>query len=231
MALGNNSGNSPKIYLSVGFGKLRQKQLENKQKVDKDTPGAIKRLTQQGAETWALEYDFVEGLIENIFFKEDTEYGNSFEVVVRDAADLYQISFTEESRYCIEFLKRLPNINLTKSVKLMVYDFVNKEGKRNSGVSIEQEGLPGDTIKVQSFYSRQKEDKTYENINGFPVPKKDINWKDKDDVKIYFIDVKKFLRSEFNRLFEDKFKSTTHMPDKVQEMTESENNGSDDLPF
>jgi hypothetical protein len=222
MALGNNSGNSPRVFLSVGFGKLRQKQLENKTKVDATTPNAVKRVTQSGGDSWALEYDFISGIIENIFFKEDHEYGDSFEVTIRDAADLYQISFPEDSRYCMEFLTKLPKLDLNKDVKIQVYDFTTKEGKRKSGVSVSQ----GDE-KIQSYYTNKIGENSYEAINGFPVAPVDMNWKDKDDTKIYFISVKKFLRSEFKRLFPNGFSKQPVSSAPVVE-TEAE---PDDLPF
>jgi hypothetical protein len=36
-------------------------------------------------------------------------------------------------------------------------------------------------------------------LNGYPEPPKGINWKDKDDVKTYFISVKKFFREEIKK--------------------------------
>jgi hypothetical protein len=234
MALGSNTGTA-KTYLSVGFGKIRQKQTENKQKVDANTPNAVKRETQSGAESWALEHDFVSGKIEKIFFKEDKEYGNSFEVVISDAVDIYQLSFTEESRFWFDFAKKLPNIDLSKEVKITAYDFEDKESKkRRAGISIEQSG-----VKINSFYDEKDGDK-YKLLHGFPNAPTDMNWKDKDEVKVYFISVKKFLRSEFTRLFAEKWNETGRTPMEERDALESiitpnKNGGAslpeDDLPF
>jgi hypothetical protein len=201
MALGSNSTIS-KIFLTVGFGKIRQKSLENKQKVDKDTPGSVKRQTQSGTDSWALEHDYIIGKIENIFYKEDVQYGNSFEIVISDVADTYQLSLSETSRYCVAFLKKLPNIDLTNNVKLIAYDFTDKEGKRKSGLSIEQEGQ-----KIGSYYERKQEDGKWKLLYKFPDPK-GIDFHDKDEAKIYFIRVKKFLKSQFDELFKDTFGKT-----------------------
>lgn len=221
MALGSNTG-SPKIYLSVGFGKIRQKSLENKQKVDSNTPGAVKRETQSGAESWALEHDYITGKIENIFYKEDAQYGNSFEVVISDGIDKYQLSFTEDSRFWFDFMKKLPNIDLSQNVKITAYDFVNKEGKKVAGISVEQNGT-----KILSFYEKKNGEK-WELLHGFPTSD-GINFKDKDELKIYFIKVKKFLREEFSRLFSDKFKKTENAHPATEENISSE--PTDDLPF
>jgi len=222
MALGSNTG-SPKIYLTVGFGKIRQKTLENKQKVNKDTPGAAMRKLANDAESWALEHDFISGIIENIFYKEDKQYGNSFEVVIRDVTDLYQLSFSEDSRFCADFLKKLPNVNLSDQLKITAYDFVNQESKHVAGISIEQSGN-----KITSFYDKKHEDKekvTWELLHGFPKSE-GVDFKDKDETKIYFIQVKKFLRSEFSRLFSDKF----NKPEPKQEVHEDLEENSDDIP-
>jgi hypothetical protein len=197
MALGSHSG-SPKIFLQVSFGKIRQKSLENKQKVDASTPGAVRRETQSGSESWALEHDFLSGIIENIFYKEDAQYGNSFEVVISDVVDQYQLSFTEDSRYWFDFMKKLPNVDLKSVVKISAYDFVNKENKRVAGCGVEQNNQ-----KVASYYEVKDKDGKWTLLHGFPVSD-GVVFKDKDEIKMYFIKVKKFLRNQFNDLIQPK---------------------------
>jgi len=193
MGLGSNN-QTQKTFLTVGFGKIRQKTLENKQKVDANTPGAIKRLTQSGAESWALEHDFIEGVIESIFYKEDAEFGNAFEVTISDFGEKYQLSFSEESRFWIDFMKKLPNIDLSTKVKITAYDFTDKENKHKAGISILQ-----NNIKITSFYEQKIDDGNWEFLHNYPTSK-GVDFKDKDEIKMYFIKVKKFLRSEFYRL-------------------------------
>jgi hypothetical protein len=222
MATGSNSGTA-RIFLTVGFGKIRQKSLENKQRVDANTPNAVMRELANGGQSWALEHDYVSGVIENIFYKEDKQYGNSFEVVMRDGVELYQISFSEESRFCADFLKKLPNVNLSNELKITAYDFTNQEGKHVAGVSLEQDGT-----KITSFYDKKHEKDgkvTWELLHGFPKSE-GVDFKDKDETKIYFIQVKKFLRSEFSRLFSDKF----NKPEPKQEVHEDLEENSADIP-
>jgi len=189
--LGANNHES-RIYLSVGFGKLRQKSV-GRERVTSATPNAVKRLTQQNAETWALEYDYVEGVIENIFFKPDEQYGHSFEVVIVDVLDSYQVSFTEDSRTWFDLAKKLPNIVLTDRVKITPYDFDDKQtGKKRSGVSVVQFGE-----KVVSAYEVKNAGGQWACLHGFPEST-DVDWKDKDDIKLYMIKVKKFIRSEMS---------------------------------
>lgn len=222
MALGT-SNQSDRTYLSVGFGKIRQKNQSNGEKVTKDTPNAVKRTTQSGNESWAIEYDFCEGKIENIFYRQDENYGNSFEVVLSDVADEYQLSFKEDSRFWTDLMKKLPNIDLSERVKLFAYDFESK-GKRYVGMSVEQNGQ-----KIQSFYSKKVGD-SWKEANGFPSAD-GVDWKDKDELNIYLIKVRKFLRNEFKTRIEPKFekvkeatKSTYELPGDIEELAQ-------DLPF
>jgi len=226
MALGSNSG-SPRIFLTVGFGRIRQKSLENKQKVDASTPGAVKRLKQDNTETWAIEHDFVSGIIQSIFYKEDAKYGNSFEVTLQDVADVYQVSFPEDSRFWFDFSKKLTNIDLKQEVKITAYDFVDKENKRRAGVSVEQNGN-----KLRSFYDQMNPDKSWTLLYGFPSGD-GVDFKDKDEIKMYFIKVKKFLRGEFNAKFKDKFDNKPHVAEDNSSAppTDFVPPTDDDLPF
>jgi hypothetical protein len=225
MGLGSNSG-SPRIFLSVGFGKIRQKSLENKEKVTSTTPNAVKRLKQDNTETWAIEHDYISGKIENIFFKEDEKYGNSFEVVLLDGIDKYQISFSEDNRFWFDFMKKLPNVLMNDAVKITAYDFVDKKtGKRKAGISLEQNGN-----KITSFYDKKKDETTWELLHGFP--KSDgIDWKDKDELKIYFIRVKKFLHNEFNTRIAPLFELVSEKHNIEVEDNSNDVGPVDDLPF
>ena len=222
MALGKHGGDQ-KTFLTVGFGKLRQKSLGNKQKVDETTPGAVRRETKDGSPVWALEFDYVTGIIENIFYKEDQEYGNTFEVLVSDVADNYQISFKEDSQFWTDFMKKLPHLDLKKEVKITPYDFTDKEGKTRKGTSVEQDGE-----KVLSYYEVKGSDGKWQLLHGCPSAD-GVNFKDKDDAKVYFIKVKKFLRKEFKDNFEPIFKDKGKVVDHAPETPSSDD--PDDLPF
>lgn len=232
MGVGSNSNGAAKVFLSVGFGKIRQKSVNGK-KVDENTPGAICRETQSHAMSWAIEYDFIEGIIEKIFFKEDPQYGDSFEVVIRDVVDLYQVSFPEDSRYWGDLMKKLPNINLNQEVKLTSYDFEDKEShKRISGLSVEQNGE-----KIQSYYSIKKQDGTYDIVNGFPSSA-GVDFKnDKAERNIYFIRVKAFLHREFDSLIAPQFKGSSDTDGGDSTSNDFTGSGvgnqdvTDDLPF
>lgn len=217
MALGSHQ-NTDKIFLSVGFGKLRQKSLANREKVTADTPNAVKRETQSGKDSWALEYDFIEGLITFIYFKEDKEYGDSYEVTIQDGLDHYQISFKSDSRFWYDFAKKLPNIDLSEPVKITCYDFEDKvSGKRKAGVSILQ-----NKEKVLSFYDKKDGDK-WVLLHGFPDGSA-VDWNNKKKSKIFLMEVEEFLHDEFDKRIAPQF-----------DMSETHNNtvanmSADDIP-
>lgn len=220
----NNSGEA--IYLSVAYGRLRMKTLSNGTKVTAETENAVSRKNSKGEDSWAIEYDFVKGDIEKVFRKEGGDYDDRFEIVITDGADRYRVSLSEGSRFCNDFLKKLPNIDFNKSVILTPYDFESKtDGKRRVGISIEQEGN-----KIKSYYSAEKNGK-WELLYGYPSGD-GVDWGDKDEIKMYGIKVKKFLREEF----EKRMKDIPEKPKQEIKGTEKTNDDildeePDDLPF
>jgi hypothetical protein len=243
MAKGSNNSTNPKSYMKVAFGRFRQKQTEDGKKVDENTPGAIKREDQQGKPTWAIEFGWLSGKIENIYYKEGGEFEgkkmkNTFEVIIVDAMDKDQVSFAEDSREWFAFAKVLPNIMLDKEVKIKVYDYIAKDKSHKKGLVVEQNDNPNTTKResknydsvfvVNSFYEKWNEDKTVTYLHGFPSGK-DVNWKDEDERTIYLMQVKKFLKSEFNRLFPENF-NQQHSDIDITE-TPTTPGQDDDLPF
>jgi hypothetical protein len=223
MARGSHT-ETGRTFLSVAFGKIRQKHTDTGQRVDENTPLAVRRETQAGKESWALEFDFVSGIIQKIFYKESQEYENTFEVVIADGPENLQLSFTEDSRFWFDFMKKLPNIDLSKEVKITAYDFVDKDKKRRVGISIEQGGT-----KIGSYYEKKGEDGKWTLLHGFPAAD-GVDFKDKDETKIYFIKVKKFLKNQFTEIFGDKWgKSETAAETKTDEVSADE--PPSDLPF
>ena len=216
-----------KIFLSVGFGKIRQKTLENGTKVNAETPNAKLRKTQSGLEVWALEYDNITGVIENIFYKEDANYGNSFEVSIRSGLDLYQLSFSDDSRFWFDLASRLPNVDFKQDVKIHTFDFVSKDGKRVVGLRVKQ-----NEQDVSNFYTKKENDK-WVSIQGYPNSA-DVDWTDKDDIKLYTIKLKKYFKFEFNNRIFPKFSEHTEVPEHEINNTplpDAYYNEQPDLPF
>jgi len=227
MALGSNSsGDSNRIFLNVGFGKIRQKSI-GREKVTAETPNAVCRKTQAGADSWGLEHDFLIGRITNIFYKEDKDYGNSFEVIIQDGADSYQLSFKDDNRNWFDFAKKLPNMNFNEVYKFSPYDFTDKDsGKRRAGFSIKQ-----NSESVPSAYDRKDAGGKWTLLLGYP-PSEGMDWKDKDEVKMYTIAVKKFFKNEFETKWKNAFAEVS-APTGLPEATQNDIpvTSSDDVPF
>lgn len=166
-----------KTYLTIGFGKLRQKT-----KVMAE--GVTERKTQDGEPTLAYEFDSIDGIITNIYYKESKDYGNSFEVQIEDDK-IYVLSFKEDSRYCHNLLVKLPKIDFDKKVRIMPYDFMDKQGKPRRGITIWQ-----DDVKLDNTFFQKKDGEEWKYYHGYPVPGPDMNDK---KLKIYFINVQDFL--------------------------------------
>lgn len=196
-----------RVFLSISFGKVRQKRLENGNSVDEHTPGAVKRLTQSGKPSWAVEYRAISGMITGVYYKTNDNYKNSYEVLVKDGPDLFQVSFKEGTVFLRDFMEKFPNIDLKSEVQISPYDF-EKDGKRRVGVSIKQ-----DNDSIRSFYKEYNEDKnTITSINGFPSSD-GVDFKVESQRKIFNIKVDDFLKNEFLALITSKFKNS-QVPDE-----------------
>ena len=166
-----------RIYLTVAYGKLRLK-------CDQKDEKAVWR-EYEGKGSWAKEFSWIEGKITKIFYKESADYGNSYEVNIWDGVDRYNISFKENSRYCHDFLVKLPNIKLDQTVKITPYSMM-VEDKEKRGTSIQQNG-----VKIQNFFAAKVDDKWIYNHN-FPEPSSDkLNEK---QWKKYLLDMQIFLQ-------------------------------------
>lgn len=183
MPVGNNQ--ERRRYLHIAYGKLREKAVEN-------ASGAVARINSQNKTMWEYVFDYIEGKIVGIFYKEDQKFGNSFEVVFSDNVEKFQVSFKEGDNFYNDFFSKLPNVDLNKWVKLVPYDFEDKNtGKQKRGLVIWQ----GDAKIDSKFVSYDKETKKFTYLDGFPKPEDKM---DKEDWKIYFIKVVKFLRTYTN---------------------------------
>jgi hypothetical protein len=133
-----------------------------------------------------LVYGGVKGLITGITFK-DGEYGMSIQISLGDKGI---ISLSTTSSFGEDFMKKLPNIDIEKPVRLVPYAF-SADDKNKKGITVYQ----GESLneKVGSYYWDIEKNET---TNGIPKPVGDTAKFDKEDWKIYFLTVRKFLVTE-----------------------------------
>jgi len=185
----NNSEN--KIYLSVTFGKLRQKTLSNGKKVDENTPNATLRETKSGEKSWAIEFDSVKGMIEGINLKTHEEYGESMELLIREESSLCSLTFKSLSFQ--QIMNYLPNIKFDKIVEINTFSYINKNGRITTGLNLLQEKHEntkeiifenGEKINTIIPYYKKWEDNKWHYMNGCPSAE-DVNFMNKKEMNIY----------------------------------------------
>jgi len=185
----NENKNKTYAYvLSDGLIRVKSEEgVEKAIKRDYETP------TGDKGTKWELVYAKLEGFINRIGFK-DNEFGKFLEVDFRNSAieldpdeKISCLSLDVTNSFAQDLMKKLPNVNLEGFVSLVPYSLESKKtGKTLKGITVYQ-----DNKKIEGFFY-DKIEKV--NINGFPeVDQEKAKTYDKDDWKIYFLSVKKFL--------------------------------------
>lgn len=143
MARGTKNTESGAVFLRLADGKVVET-------VEANTPGAESRTTKpsdehpEGRTVWERKDDYVEGMITSIYRKEREYKGEvmkSLIVRLSDVGENYNVEIREGSRYWSCFMLRLPNIKLGEPVRIVPYDFTDKEGKRIIGLNVLQSGV------------------------------------------------------------------------------------------
>lgn len=128
MALGNSSS---AIFLNIANGKIvRQFKLP--------TGKSEVRTTKTGKIVHEEMYDYVDGKIIDISTKEN-EYGKFWMVTLDDNGEKYTIQFNYSGGTASAFLKTLPNVDLSKKIKLIPKQTTEGD-KTKSTLFINQDG-------------------------------------------------------------------------------------------
>lgn len=180
----NQSG----LYYTIIDGTFRRR-------VPDGTPGAVRREyeTKDGTkgEKYEMVIDALEGTIQEMLIH-DGEYGRTLNIKLDPNQDGVNpmLQFNVESTYGEDVLKKLPNVDFTQPVKFRPYSFTDQTtGKEVRGVEVKQ----GETKHKNFFYDFEEK----KAINGIPEPEGDTKNFTKDDWKIHFLSVRKFLLNYF----------------------------------
>lgn len=155
--------------------------------VPQGTEGAVLREYEtssgQKGEKWELVYTKLDNAkITNVYFKEG-DYGEQVYITFEDEdGQMVTLAQGVASNFGEDILKRLPKINFSEKVSISPYSFEDN-GKQVRGVSFYQHGA-----KVHNFF--------WDPTNSVPLhgfPKMEEVSPSKDDWKIHFINVRKFL--------------------------------------
>lgn len=175
--------NTNTLYLSIiGWNMV--------QKVEEGTLGAKRRDYETSDWNTGTKYEIhhknLVGKVVGLEFV-DGSFGEQFVLTLANWEDRAKIHLNSDSKYFTAFAKKLPNLKLEENVTLNSFDFTTNDGKRITGMDIKQGGE-----KVADYYWDGKKA-----LNGIPeVSKTDAKGYDKDDWKMHFMKVKKFLKKE-----------------------------------
>lgn len=173
--------------------------------VSEDTEGAVKREyeTSDGktGEKWEHVYTELSGMITKIDFREG-DYGINLTVVVGDEDEEEKpvtLALSTESSFGEDLMKKLPNVDLKKPVKLEPFSFENDKNKKVRGVTVTQEGKKGEKEKILNFF--WDADKKVP-ANGYPKPPvakgKPLT---KSQWRKYFSEAREFLIEDLTERF------------------------------
>lgn len=164
------------------------------QNVEEGTEGGKWRTykTSDGTEGKKFEkvYSDIIGKITKIGFQEG-KFGVQLQLTIDEGDDVVStLCMSTSSNYGEDCMKRLPNLDLEKTVKIVPFSFKDDKGKAKKGVTIFQKNDKGETIKLSNyFYDAEKKI----NINGYPIPKETKKPRTSDQWKLYYGQAREFL--------------------------------------
>ena len=123
--------NTSAIYLAVADGKIVRRTKE-------PTATSKERITKTGKVVHEEHYDYVMGLIVDIATREN-EFGKFWNVVLLDGDEKYTLQFQYSGGNASSFLRALPNVDLSKPVKMIPRVQIDKDKKRSSIVMVQGE--------------------------------------------------------------------------------------------
>lgn len=138
MALENREGGQ---YITILGGKFCQR-------VPEGTPGSFMRVNKQNKTVHEKFYNIFTGKLVGIR-TQDGAYGKSWVFDFKDKEEVYHLQLSYSNSFAVAFLKMLPNIDLTKEMKVSP-STKEVEGKNKSSLFINQEG-----ISLKHAYTRE----------------------------------------------------------------------------
>lgn len=124
------------------------------QRVPENTVGAVQRTNKLGKVVWEKFYDSFVGKLVGIR-TQDGAYGKAWIFDFKDKGEVYHLQLSYSNSFATAFLKMLPNVDLTKEMKVSP-STKEVDGKNKSSLFINQDGIP-----IKHAYTR-------ENPNGMP---------------------------------------------------------------
>lgn len=144
MGLENREGGK---YITILNGKFAIR-------VPEGTAGAVQRVNKLGNTVHEKYYDSFTAKLVNIRTRE-SQYGKNWEFDFRDGGEVYTLQLSYSNSMSANLLKILPNVDLTKEMKMQPSQKV-EDGKTKSSLFISQDG-----VTLKHAYTK-------DNPNGLP---------------------------------------------------------------
>ena len=209
MGLENRTGGN---YITILQGKFCQRVAEG-------TPGAIERTNKIGNVVNEKFYTSFTGRLIDIKVQDGT-YGKTWNFIFKDKKDPYTLQLSYSNSFATAILKMLPNVDLTKEMKLSP-SVKEVDGKNKSSLFINQDDKP-----LKHAYTREvpngMPDMEQITVNGTKV------W---DDTKrLVFLQkmIDKTILPALDKIRESEPEEEEFMP---QVELETEEVNLDDVPF
>ncbi len=129
MGLDNRTGGN---FITILGGKFCQR-------VPEGTAGAVQRTNKLGNIVHEKFYDNFTGKLISIKVQ-DGAYGKSWNFGFKDGSELYTLQLSYSNSFATQFLKMLPNADLTKEMKLSP-SVKEVDGKNKSSLFVNQDGV------------------------------------------------------------------------------------------
>ena len=159
--------------------------------VPEGTAGSVRREyedreTKEVKVKYELIYSDIDGMVGDITIMTG-KFGDNLIIPLKDTvtSEVFCLSLGVTTNFGEDFMKKMPNIDYSKPVKIVPFAFTSDKGKAVKGVTIYQDGE-----KIKNFFYNETNKIA---SNGFPIPDGDIKKYTKDDWKIYFLTARKFL--------------------------------------
>jgi hypothetical protein len=174
-----------KSYVRISEGKVREK-------VNKDTPGAVHRsgVTMDGREfdTWEIVDGWIQGHISKLAIQRHEEYGDAYQIHIRSGVDVDVLQMKTKSFLSTNLINKLANCDFSQQVKITPKLY----GERTF-VFVEQAGedVPNLFTKEEPGRAPNLSKETSE------TPKAKRDAKQKREVEIWKIDFLSFYEEFF----------------------------------
>lgn len=192
--MGLETPREQKVYLQViADGSIRKV-------VPEGTPDCVRRVyedreTKEERHKFELVYSAINGIIGKVTLNKG-KFGDQLIIPITDGDETLTLALSTSQNYGEDFMKKMPNINFDKPVRLAPFSFTSDTGKIVRGIDVRQDWNPHEPITADNgnkIPSNYYDPEAKRNINGYPDPEGNTREFSNDDWKIYFAMARKFL--------------------------------------